>query len=81
MRSRGAEAWKVPSMLIFVCCQCLSGSRVYSRGPLSSHLSVSKSYYNKLSIKGKKLFDAWVDGLRFPEARLVSFFRMACGCS
>eukprot|EP00439_Symbiodinium_sp_Y106_P002437 s4447_g1.t1 len=40
-------------------------------GPLSSHLSVSKSYYNKLSIKGKKLFDAWVDGLRFPEARLV----------
>ncbi|CAE7763691.1 unnamed protein product, partial [Symbiodinium sp. CCMP2456] len=36
-------------------------------GPLSSHLSVSKKYFKKLSIKGKKLFDTWVDSLRFPD--------------
>ncbi|CAE7588178.1 unnamed protein product [Symbiodinium sp. CCMP2592] len=43
-------------------------------GPLSSHLSVSKSFYNKISIKGKQLFDTWVDSLRYPaEARVSTY--------
>ncbi|CAE7758569.1 unnamed protein product [Symbiodinium sp. KB8] len=50
-----------------VCLTVCLGPHYNSRGPLSSHLSVSKKYFNKLSIKGKKLFDSWVDSLRFPD--------------
>lgn len=63
----GASDAQFSGILFIYPAVCLGPEYNNSRGPLSSHLSVSKKYFNKLSIKGKKLFDTWVDSLRFPD--------------
>ena len=46
----------------------LSSPSMHAPGALKDHLGDSKDFYNKMSIKGKQMFDAWAQTMKDNQA-------------